>query len=293
MNTSIRFKLGLLMLITSASAAAASGQNPDWSKPHQPFRIDGNSWYVGTEGLSAVLITSPHGHVLIDGTLASNAPLIEANIRKLGFQLRDIHAILNSHAHSDHAGGIAQLARDSGATVYASAAGAKALEAGGKDAEDPQLGLAPFYPRVAHLHVVGDNETIHIGDLAITAHYTPGHTPGSTSWSWQSCDGAACHAMVYADSNTLLSRKGYRFSDDAAHPHRVEDIRHGLATLSALPCDILITPHPDAIDLLERAAARDQGKQPDPLIDPHACAAYAAAGTAKLDARLAEERAGK
>lgn len=283
---------GLLIAVTFA-ATAASSRNPDWSKPHQPFRLYGNSWYVGTEGLSAVLITSPQGHVLIDGTLQSNAPLIEANIRKLGFRLRDIHAIVNSHAHSDHAGAIAQLARDSGATVYAGAAGARMLASGGDDAADPQRGLAPTYPRVANVSVVADGQAVHVGGLSVTAHYTPGHTPGSTTWTWQSCEGTQCHAMVYADSVTLLSRKGYRFTDDASHPHRVEDIRHGLAAMAALPCDILITPHPDAIDLMDKVARRDQGVRPDPLVDAHACAAYSASGTAKLEARLAEERAGK
>ncbi|MEY2115234.1 MULTISPECIES: MBL fold metallo-hydrolase [Rhodanobacter] len=111
---------------------------------------------MGTRGLSAVLITSPQGHVLIDGTLEGNAAQIEANIRALGFRLRDVRLILNSHAHSDHAGAIARLARDSGATVAASAAGAKALRLGGGDPDDPQYGMAPRYPAVTPVKVVAD-----------------------------------------------------------------------------------------------------------------------------------------
>jgi metallo-beta-lactamase class B len=283
---------GGLLIATAFAVTAASSQNPDWSKPRQPFRLYGNTWYVGTQGLSAVLITSTKGHVLIDGTLASNASQIEAHVRTLGFHVRDIRAILNSHAHSDHAGAIAQLARDSGATVYASAEGAREMQAGGDDPDDPQHGLAPLYPRVSEVRVVTDGQVVHAGGMGIVAHRTPGHTPGSTSWTWRSCEGTSCHAMVYADSVTLMSRKGYRFTDDASHPHRVEDIRHGLATIAALPCDILITPHPDAVDLMDKIARRDRGVQPDPLIDTHACAAYAATGAANLAARLTREKAG-
>lgn len=290
MKTFIRIVLGVLSIAAAFAAMAASSQNPDWSKPRQPFRIYGNTWYVGTQGLSAVLITSPQGHVLIDGTLESNATQIEANIRTLGFRMQDIRVILNSHAHSDHAGGIAALAKDSGATVYASAAGAKALKLGGADPEDPQYGSAPLYPPLSKVRVVVDGAAVRVAGLNIVAHYTPGHTPGSTSWTWNACEGSRCHSIAYVDSVSAISRDGYRFTDDAAHPHRVEDFRHSLATIAALPCDVLITPHPDASDFMDKVALRERGRRPDPLIDPHACTAYAVNGTALLDARLAQEQ---
>jgi metallo-beta-lactamase class B len=285
-----RIAYALLIALSSTALCAAHAEEPSWSQPQKPFRIYGNTYYVGTVGLSAILIASPQGDILIDGTLPQNAPLIEANIRALGFRVRDIRVILNSHAHPDHAGAIAELARASGAQVYASTASVRALTTGGDDPEDPLYGDTSRYPAIAHVSVVRDGETIHVGDNALTAHYTPGHTPGGTSWSWRSCEHDQCLNMVYADSLAAISRDGFRFTDDAIHPHRVEDFRHSLTVVAALPCDILMVPHPDAIGFMDKVAARNRGQRPDPLIDTRACQAYAAAAGARLDARLAQER---
>lgn len=126
-----RIAHALLIALSAAALCTVRAEEPSWSQPQKPFRIYGNTYYVGTVGLSAVLIASPQGDILIDGTLPRNAPLIEANIRALGFRVRDIRVILNSHAHPDHAGAIAELARASGARVYASAASVRALTTGG------------------------------------------------------------------------------------------------------------------------------------------------------------------
>lgn len=276
-----------LSMMTSAHAGP-----PEWTQPQKPFRIYGNAYYVGTRGLTSVLIQSSDGLVLIDGTLPQNAAQVEANIKALGFKLSDVKFILNTHAHSDHAGAIAALARDTGARVMASEVGAKELMLGGKYPDDPQFGDAPDYPPVAHVDTVADDGVVRVGNVEITAHYTPGHTPGSTTWTWQSCEGDRCLHMVYADSVSALTAGTFRYSDPA-HPERVQNYRHGLAVMAALPCDILVTPHPDQIDFLEHVAQRDAGAKPDPLIKPDACRAYAAAGGRSLDARLAKEQAGK
>jgi len=285
------FTILLSTCLAVLSASFAHAEQAAWSQPQKPFRIYGNTYYVGTRGLSAILIASPQGLVLIDAPMERNAPQIEANIKALGFRVTDIKLILNSHAHFDHAGAIATLVRDSGAQVEGSEAGARALMLGGKDPEDPQYGEASAFAPVAKVTVVADGGVVRVGDIAMTAHYTPGHTPGSTTWAWQSCDAGRCLNMVYADSLSALSADGYHFSDDAAHPHRVEDYRRGIDTIASLPCDILVTPHPDQSDLLERVARRDAGAKPDPVIDTRACRAYAESGRAALDARLARERA--
>ncbi|MFC5435037.1 subclass B3 metallo-beta-lactamase [Rhodanobacter umsongensis] len=277
------------LFLTLATLGIAQAEEPAWSQPRQPFRIYGNTWYVGTQGLSAILITSPGGHVLIDGTLPRNAAQIEANIRALGFKLRDVRVILNSHAHADHAGAIARLARDSGAQVWASSNGARALKAGGNDPDDPQYGMAPRYPAVAHVAVIRDGGRVRAGTITVTAHYTPGHTPGSTSWTWQSCEGSRCLAMVYADSLTALGSRDYRFTDDSSHPHRVEDFRHSIARVGALPCDVLLTPHPDASGFIDKADRRGRSAQADPLVDPQACRNYAAGARERFDGLLRQE----
>lgn len=276
--------LALALAVTAAQAADDRG----WSKPEQPFRIYGNTWYVGSHGLSAILITSPQGHVLIDATLPENAGMVEANIRKLGFRVRDIKAILNSHAHSDHAGAIAALAAATSAPVHASKASAEELMAGGDYAGDPQNGEAPHYPKVAKVAVVPDGGTVMVGDIVATAHYTPWHTPGATTWTWRSCDGKRCLDMVYADSLTAFTHGAYRYGDPA-HPERVAGFRRSFAVVAALPCDVLITTHPDASGFLDKVAQHRAGKQPDPLFDSHACKALAQTSAAAFEAKLAKE----
>jgi metallo-beta-lactamase class B len=271
-------------------AGCASMEHADWTAPQQPFRIYGNTYYVGSKGLSAILITSPEGHILIDGTLTGNDKLIESNVRALGFDVKDIKLILNSHPHSDHAGAIAAIARDSGAEVAASEKAAKAIMQGGDDPDDPQHGLGPLYPKVAQVRSVMDNETVHVGPLAVQAHYTPGHTPGSTSWTWTSCEAQRCLSMAYVDSLSLYSNDTYRYNDPA-HPERLDAFRQTLKTVAALPCDILMVPHPDVIDFLAHAAERKPGEAHDPLVDNQSCKAYAAMGQQNLDERIAKEAA--
>lgn len=272
----------------SPKKASHGTPRQQWNAPQKPFRIYGNTWYVGPHGLSALIVDTGRGLALFDGDLPESAPLIEANIRALGFDLRDVKWILNSHAHGDHAGGIAALQRASGAQVIASAEGARALALGGADPDDPQYGLAPGYPPVAHARVVRDGETLQLGNVAVTAHDTPGHTPGSTSWTWTSCSEGHCLHMVYADSLTALGSPGFRYRD---HPERVEAFRRSIATVAALPCDILLTPHPDASDFWQKVARRSSATDSAPLVNAGACRAYAATAAARLDATLAEEKA--
>ena len=280
----------VLALVCAMAHADATTANADlratWVQPQKPFRIYGNTYYVGSHGLSAILITSPKGHVLIDGTLPENAAMIESNIRALGFRVQDIKLILNSHAHGDHAGAIAALARDSGAQVAASAKSAKMMELGGDDADDPQHGMAPFYPKVSKIRIMADGETMHVGSLALHMHAMPGHTPGSTGWTWRSCDENRCLSMVYADSITLLSTDDYRYTD-SAHPERVASYRRMLTMLAALPCDILLTPHPRE-GFFDKAAGIAPGK-PNPLIDTQACKVYASEGQQNLEERIRKE----
>lgn len=271
----------------SSAAVPPLSDRQQWNAPQQPFRIHGNSWYVGPHGLSAILLDTGHGLALFDGALPESAPLIEANIRALGFRVRDVKWILNSHAHADHAGGIAALARDSGALVLASAEGARELALGGADRDDPQYGTLPDYPPVHAVRVVRDGEAVRLGNVAVTAHYTTGHTLGSTSWTWTSCADGHCLHMVYADSLTALGAPGFRFSD---HPDRVADFRRAIATVAALPCDILLTPHPDASGFWARVARRRPGRETAALVDAGACRDYAAAATRRLDATLAQEQ---
>lgn len=282
--------LALAMALPLAHAAQAGAGIPhnQWNAPQKPFRIYGNTWYVGPHGLTSLLVDTGRGLALFDGDLPESAPVIEAHIRELGFRVRDVKWILNSHPHADHAGGIAALQAASGAQVLTSAAGARELALGGADRSDPQFGAMPGYPPVKQARVVRDGETMQLGDVAITAHYTPGHTAGSTSWTWDSCEGRRCLRIAYADSLSAISAPGYRFID---HPAYVAGFRRAIATVAALPCDTLLTPHPDASGFWEKVARRRSPADAAPLVDQQACRDYAADAGKNLDARLAEERA--
>ena len=251
-----------------------------WNVPHAPFQIFGNSYYVGTQGLASVLITSPTGHVLIDGGLPDSAPLIEENIRALGFDITDVSLILNSHAHFDHAGGIAALQRASGARVMASGPSASEIRQGNSGPEDPQYGLLYGYPPVSTVEEFPFGETITLGNLSLTPHSTPAHTTGGTTWSWRVCEAEECLDLVYADSQTPISADGYRFTDSAD----LASFERGFEVLEDLPCDILITPHPSASAFWERREG------PVGLVDPGACRRYAAAARERLARRLAAEQ---
>jgi metallo-beta-lactamase class B len=257
-----------------------------WNKPHQPFKIYGNTFYVGTDGLSSILIASAKGHILIDGALPESAPLIVAGIRSLGFRIEDVKLIVNSHAHFDHAGGIAELQRLSGARVAASQWTADVMNKGAVPRDDPQFGTLAPIARVARIETIRDGETLNAGAATVTGHFTPGHTPGGTSWTWRSCEGGRCLNLVYADSLTPVSADGFLFSRRKAYP-RADDFERSFSFLESTPCDILVTPHPEASNLWQRLEQRDS--RPDALIDSSACRGLAERSREQLRIRLATE----
>jgi metallo-beta-lactamase class B len=300
MKNPMPYLLAAALLPALAHAAAPDDLKPigcsdcaGWSKPQKPFNIYGNTWYVGPEGLSSVLITGPQGHILVDGTLPESAQQIEANVKALGFRIEDVKLIVNSHPHFDHAGGIAYLARRSGAQVAAGSAAVAMLESGDDPADDPQhtLLIGRHMAPVAHVRGVRDGEVLTVGPLRITAHAVPGHTSGSTSWTWQSCEAGACRDVVYIDSVSPMSGPGFRFTGDATHPDLSASFRASIAKIAALPCDIAITAHPGGANIIEKAAART--KEHNPFIAPGECRTYAEEARRNLEARLAEEAAGK
>jgi metallo-beta-lactamase class B len=265
----------------------------EWNKPQAPFRVYGNTYYVGPHGVSSVLITSDAGHVLIDGALRESAPQIVANIRSLGFRIEDVKFIVNSHVHYDHAGGIAELQRLSGARVVASAWTAAVMKTGTVSRDDPQYGaLFPIAP-IAHVQHLQDGQIFHVGRLAVTAHLTPGHTPGGTSWTWRSCEGGRCLNLVYADSVNAVSTERFKFTQRGKHPGSFEDFEKSFAFLSTVPCDIALSAHGDISGLWDRLDARQRGVLPDPMIDPSGCRKLADLFREVLRKRIAAETGGK
>ncbi len=256
-----------------------------WNMPQEPFRLYGNTWYVGTAGLASILIETPNGLILIDGALPQSAALIDANIRSAGFDPLQISAIMVSHAHYDHAGGVAALQRLTGATVYTSVEAAKALRSGELQSDDPQYGYGPentSFAAIKNVAVLEDRETVTIDGVDVTAVYTPGHTPGSVSWSWESCALGTCYDVVYADSLTAVSAKGYSFSAGPAANQIIESA----GAISELDCDILLSPHPFFFGMQDKLENRDDG---NPFVNNVACMIYAESALDWLQQRLDSE----
>ena len=258
----------------------------DWNEPIDPFRIHGNTWYVGTDGLSSILIETDDGLVLADGGLAQSAPLIDANIRALGFDPLQIKAIIVSHPHYDHAGGVNALQRMTGATVYTSAAGAPTLTTGQLQEDDPQYeanASGDSFPAVRNVVTVDDGGVIPVGEVEFRAVHTPGHTPGGVTWAWESCALGTCYNVVYADSLTSVSRPGFSFATSGA----AAVITESAEKIANLECDILLSPHPFFFGMYDKLEQRDEG---NPFINSVACHFYAEEALAWLERRLEAER---
>jgi metallo-beta-lactamase class B len=249
--------------------------------PAEPFRIAGNFYYVGANDVTSFLITGPQGHILIDGGYPGTPPLIMASIARLGFDIKDVKVLLNSEPHFDHAGGLAELQNASGAELWASERSASAIASGG---DDPDIFL-PIrvliwtgiirYPAARVDHRFNDGDTIRVGPVAVTAHATPGHTRGCTSYTFPVRDGERVLNVVSACS--LVDVQGSRSAAYRA------DFERTFRVLRSLPADIWVSSHARLFGRYRKFAARATAKNPvDPFIDPDGYRAYIDSGEARI-----------
>jgi metallo-beta-lactamase class B len=279
-------------LTALAFVAAAEAEQPYtqdrivWNKPAAPFHIIGNVYYAGTAGISVYLIETRKGVIVIDAALPESVPQIETSIKALGFGLKDIKILLAGHAHFDHAGGLAVLKRDSGARLYASAADKPVLETGTID-YGPCKDV-PFDP-VKVDRVVKDGDRISLGGVTLTAHATPGHTRGCTSWTMPVRENGKTHTILFACSLTV---GGNRLTGNPAYPNAVRDFRASFARMKSFHADILLTQHPYNADELGKAARAKAGG-PNPFVDPGDLPRYVDAAERDFNDELARQSAGK
>jgi len=262
--------------------AAVPAQEPDWTQPVEPFRIAPGIFYVGTHGLAAYLITSKDGAILVDGTVAENAPLIERNIESVGVPLKQVKLIVTDHAHYDHVGAVAQIKRDAGARVAASAGDAGALRRGMPrgDTNYPATAFAP----ITINQIVADGQSVAVGDAVVTAHLTPGHTPGCASWSTTVTDGNRPLHVLFLCSITVA---GNVLVGNRAYPGIAADFEKTFAKLSAMQADIVLPSHPGVADVLGREV-RVRAGDTNAFIDPAALPAIVAQSKADFEAALAQ-----
>jgi metallo-beta-lactamase class B len=257
--------------------------NGRWNEPYEPFTVIGNIHYFGTAGVSAFLITTPDGHFLLDGIVPQSVPQIAANIRALGYDVRDVKYLLNSHAHFDHAGGLAGLQRLSGATMVASAADKPVLEAG-DISYGPSSGMA--FPPVRVDRVIGDNESLSLGGVTLTAHMTPGHTEGCTSWSMgvAGADGAQHRAFFHCSATVA----GQSLLPEA-YQGMVAAFRSTFARVRGMRADVFLANHENFFDLDARRARLRAGDA-NAFVDAGALSAFNTALEAAFEAELARQQ---
>jgi metallo-beta-lactamase class B len=274
-----------LLIGAIASAQRDATERAAWNQPIKPFRIVGNVYYVGVAGLSSFLIKTPAGDVLLDGGLPESAPRIAASLAELGVRLADVKVLINSHAHFDHAGGLAELERSTGARMVASAADAESLAAGRSES----FGAATFtpFPAVRVDRVIADGGTVELGGTVLTAHLTPGHTKGCTTWTMPVLEAGKKHEVVFHCSTTA---PGYQLVDNPKYPQIVADYRRSFATLRKLPCDVFLGPHPSFFHFDEKRA-RLGTAGPNPFVDPGEWARFIDESERAFDDELQRQRA--
>lgn len=271
------------MMMALATPQPLSAEEAKWNLPAKPFRIEGNLYYVGTADLAAYLVVDPAGMILLDGGLEASAPLILANIRALGFDPKRIRYLLNSQAHYDHAGALAALKQATGAQLLASPADAPLLERGGGG--DFQWGDKFLYPAVKVDRRLRDGEQVALGAIRMTAHFTPGHTLGCTTWTMP----------VRSEERTLqalficgASAPGYRLTDNSAYPNIMQDFRRSFAIWRKLPCDLFLGAHASYFGMDEKRARMAPGR-PNPFVDPKGCRTFLTKAEGRLAVQAAKE----
>lgn len=253
------------LLFTTAVFAQQSPEAwREWNRPVEPFRIAGNLFYVGASDVTSFLIATPNGHILLDGGMPETAPLIAANIQKLGYELKDVRYIVNSHAHADHAGGIAELQRLTGARVLASARDIPLLARGGLD--DPQFGNQYPFPRVYANGIIEDGERVRVGRSELVAHLTPGHTPGCTTWTTTIREQKRDLKVIFLCSMSVPSE--YRLIDNPQYPNAISDYQRTFAFLRSQRPDIPLASHGVLFNLTEKIQQLRSGANKSPFIDP-------------------------
>lgn len=284
---SIRISLLFLLVVCFSSnlLAQASETDRSWNQPVEPFRIAGNIYYVGANEITSYLITTPKGHILLDGGFKETVPLITANIVKLGFKVADVNYLLNSQAHYDHAAGLAHLKTLTGAKMLASVEDAKLLARGGKD--DPNFGDRYLFDPVTVDQTFNDGWKLKLGGTVMTANITAGHTKGCTTWTTKVRDGGRELNVIFVCSTTA---PGYQLVANDKYPNIVSDFENTFKRMRGIKVDIFLSAHASQFKMDEKLALKRRSSVSNPFIDPAGYLAFLDATEKAFRQRLAEQK---
>jgi metallo-beta-lactamase class B len=266
-------------------SVAQINQPSSWRHPVKPFHIVGNLYYVGSADLTSYLFVTPKGNILLDTGVPENVPQIKANVQKLGFRIQDIKILLNSHAHFDHAGGLAEMKKLTGATFVASAGDTPELERGGKD--DFAFGNRYNYPPVKVDRIIQDGEKVELGGTILTAHITPGHTRGCTTWTTEISDSNKTYHVVFVCSVTF---PGYKLVENPKNPNLIQQYQRAFKVLRSLPCDIFLASHGSFFDLPGKMEELKKNSASNPFVNPDEYRQFLDHWQAKFQAEVKKEK---
>ncbi len=262
-----------MIVATHLLAVACLGLSPaDWFEPFPAHKVIGNVYYVGSKDLASYLITTPEGHILINSGFERTVPLIQKSVESLGFPMRDVKILLNSHAHSDHVAGLAQLKEITGGKVFVMRGDDEVIASGGKG--QYLYGLNRWTPCPID-RVLEDGAEVKLGGVTLVAHRTPGHTRGCTTWTWKVDDGGKTFDVVVIGSPNV--NPGYRLVDNKDYPRIADDFAHTFEVLKKLPCDVFLGAHGDYYGMLAKYDRTKTTPGVNPFVDPEGYRAYIAA----------------
>ncbi len=279
-----------LFAVLSAVIPLAAQNNPAWLTPFPAFRIAGNLYYVGSQDLGSYLIATPQGLILINSSFEASVPLIKKSVESLGFRFSDIKILLISHAHDDHCAGSSQIIKLTGAKYYVMAGDASVVASGGRT--DFQYGSqkAHHYPPAHVDRILHDGSAVSLGGTILTAHLTPGHTRGTTTWTLDETEnGRVLHVVIVGSPNV---NPGYKLVGDKAYPQIAADYKRGFAVLKRLPCDIFLGAHGSYFDLTGKYPRWKSGDH-EAFIDPGGYKAYIAEREQAFEKELSSQSLAK
>jgi len=286
------FRLLIFVFVFAFAGSALAQETPDWTNPFPPYRIIGNIYYVGSQGLASYLITTPQGNILINSNLEKSVPMIRESIEKLGFRFSDTKILLISHAHWDHCAGSAAIKELTGAKYMVMDADVPAIEDGGKlnfgrDSKFSDSGTSQYQPAKVD-RVLHDGDQVKLADTVLTAHLTPGHTKGTTTWTMKVADGGKTYNVVIVGSPNV--NPGYKLVNNALYPQIASDYERMFRVLKSLPCDVFLGAHGNYYGM-EAKYARMKAGEPNPFIDPEGYKNYVAEREQTFRAELAKQTA--
>ncbi|MCK1358822.1 BJP family subclass B3 metallo-beta-lactamase [Bradyrhizobium sp. 199] len=256
-----------------------------WTAPFEPFQLIGNIYYVGTEGIAVYIIKTSEGLILMDTAMSQSTGMIKDNIVKLGFKVSDIKVVLNSHAHLDHTGGFAEIKKETGAQLVAGERDKPLLEGGYYPGDEKNEDLT--FPAVKVDRTVKEGDKVTLGDTTLTAHATPGHSPGCTSWEMTAKDGDQNREVLFFCSGTVALN---RLVGQPTYPGIVDDYRATYVKAKAMKIDVLLGPHPEVYGMQAKRAQMKDGA-PNPFVKPGELATYVTGLSEDFDKQLAKQTA--